>query len=457
MRYVNEANSVLSDAAKRAEYDRDEARGNHSPNNNVRGPNNVEVRSLRHQLAESERQRKQLKKKILHFQEEVDVAQDELADSKRLLLEKSRQNKQHQNEVNYLKSECDLLERKNQSHIQKINKYENKIEKISRSLREERQKSCDELARAGERAKQEIEHVKKFMSERSVCYRCNGEAATMEDCTLCEGTGAIQGLWTKCHICHGAGSFASISGEEESCLVCSSKGAREGIHSIPCFKCEGRGGGKDCNVCYKGVIKGFNLQLCPFCRGREGTCENCFGKAFVSCRCGPPCIGHKRNEFPKPPSSLQRRIGLENNDGDWSAKFLTRNWQTPLAPATGGFGGSGNASQPAPTQGTPFASEGNVAPPTPTSDFTSTTVFTPAPSFGGNTVDAAPLATCGTNPAAAAGGGAFSIGTGGLKQVSEGREKLSKGRRSSAKPARSTKKGNGNALFSGGDVFYKNI
>lgn len=187
------------------------------------------------------------------------------------------------------------------------------------------------MARCEEKAKQEVEHIKKLMSERSVCYLCNGEAISRDDCQVCNGNGAIQGIWTKCYNCDGKGSFTLIGGEEKSCTVCSSKGAREGIHTMKCFKCKGHE--KDCKVCYKGRIKGFNLKLCPLCGGK-GKCENCFGRAYVSCQCGPSCVGHKSNELLKPatPSSLQRKLLSVNSENgrDWRADFLTRNWLSPF-------------------------------------------------------------------------------------------------------------------------------
>mmetsp|Transcript_23044 Transcript_23044/g.42296 ORF Transcript_23044/g.42296 Transcript_23044/m.42296 type:complete len:401 (-) Transcript_23044:247-1449(-) len=355
MKLVNEAYRVLYDEAERARYDRED-RGNRGSNSN--GQNSAVVRSLKLQLAESEHKRcmlkqgqDKLKKKVIYLQdkvdvarEEADVAREELSLSKALQSVQNGKNKHLQaklhysgqeqkrieNEADYLKSENDLLERESQDHKRRIDLYENKVERSSRALREERLKSSDDLARAEEKAKEKLEHAKTLLSERSVCYRCNGEATSTEDCTLCEGNGAIQGIWTKCHNCDGTGSFTSIRGTEESCAVCSSKGAREGILSMTCFKCKGRRSVKDCSICYRGKIKGFNLKLCPFCRG-EGTCENCCERAYVSCQCGSSCVGHKPNEISKPttPSSLQRRIAL-GNERDWKANFLTRNWLSPL-------------------------------------------------------------------------------------------------------------------------------
>ncbi|KAL7529582.1 hypothetical protein ACHAXR_003037 [Thalassiosira sp. AJA248-18] len=337
MKYVNEAYQVLSDEVKRAMYD-SVGHGNHGSNYSGRDSSSAIVHSLKRQLAESDHKRAMLKRNVVSLRDEVDTLKEEVAVSNSILSEQNRLKKQMhhkhkkiQNEVDYLKSKNGLLEEENQDNKRQIDMYEGKIEKAGRALREERRKS-DDLARSEEKSKQKVEHVKKVMSERSVCYRCNGESISEEDCMVCKGHGAIQGFWTKCHNCNGAGSFITISGEEKSCELCSSKGARESKHSMICFKCKGRSNGKDCNVCYKGHIKGFNLQLCPLCRGK-GNCENCFGRAFVSCRCGPSCIGHKPNETVEPsnPSSLQRRLALVNeNERDWKANFLTRDWLSPL-------------------------------------------------------------------------------------------------------------------------------
>ena len=278
MRFLNQAKSVLSDGAGRAAYNRlldDESRGANA---------GKQVHRLRRQLTDSERKRQRLQQQVSDLQAEVADARAEVADaiaeaarSKLSLSEKKRESKQLQNRLKNLgqekkqlqdnanrfksernrlesdakrfQSERDRLGSENLANQRKISKYENKIDKANRALREERQASsdelaragerakqdiervkeemCDELARAGERAKQDIERVKEEMSERSVCYRCNGAAAARADCMLCEGTGAIHGLWTKCHLCNGAGSFISVGGRKQSCSACSAKGARK--------------------------------------------------------------------------------------------------------------------------------------------------------------------------------------------------------------------------------------
>ncbi|KAL7533182.1 hypothetical protein ACHAWF_004369 [Thalassiosira exigua] len=366
MKLVNEARDVLLDAAKKASYDREENRGNRGSNNH--SANDAQIRNLKQQLAESKRERTALQRKVINLQNEAYETQHELSEiqhelsetqyelsqSQSLLSETNRQSKKLKNKLHhseqekkriendntYLKKENDILERENRGYLNKIDVYENKMEKATRALREERQKSSEVLARSAEKAREQIEDVTRVLSERSVCYRCNGEA-TNTDC-LCKGSGAVQGSWTKCHACNGMGSYTSISGEEKQCSICSSKGAREGIYTLTCFKCKGRKESrKDCNVCYKGKIRGFNLQLCPFCKGEgERMCENCFGKAHVPCRCGILCKGHGCNEIPKALSSLQRELlALENDTRealedytreDWQAKFLTRNWEVNI-------------------------------------------------------------------------------------------------------------------------------
>jgi len=351
MKYINEAYGALSDKKKRAEYDRDQRRTDRGGNDIGRdSANAVALRRLKQQLENSEKKRAALMKNVFNLADEVDAAQEELSrskqESKSLLAEKGRQIKklQHdlrssgrekkriQDEVDYLKTESEILERENLGNKLRMEAYESKVEKVSRALREERRKSSDDVDRANERAREEVERVRNAMSERSACYRCNGDAATAEDCAVCEGSGAVQGIWTRCRNCDGTGSFSSVEGEKRSCALCSSKGAREGAFSVTCFKCGGRRNGKGCDVCYRGRIRGFNLQLCPFCRGEGDECENCFGRAYVSCRCGPSCVGHSRFEISKPASSLQMRLASanENVEHDWSAKFLTRNWKSPI-------------------------------------------------------------------------------------------------------------------------------
>lgn len=337
---------MLSDPRRRARYDREGENNqtNHgsTTSNSTSGQDSSSVRRLKKRVVSLERQ-------VSSLEREVDDTREDLAKSNSLLTEKERQMKQLQHKQKRIQNEIDfhtersaLLEDENRDQLRQIDIYERKIEKAGRELRDERRKS-DDLARAEEKARNDIEHVKRVMSERSVCYRCNGEAIDKDDCSICQGRGAIQGLWTKCHNCDGKGSYTSISGggEIESCTICNAKGAREGILSMPCFKCKGSKQGGGCSACYKGRIKGYNLQLCPICKGKElgggRECENCFGKAFVSCRCGPVCKGHKSNRIAKPstPSSLQRKLAImhkeeKEREQDWVSTFKTRNWLLPI-------------------------------------------------------------------------------------------------------------------------------
>eukprot|EP00571_Detonula_confervacea_P000532 CAMPEP_0172318438 /NCGR_PEP_ID=MMETSP1058-20130122/34879_1 /TAXON_ID=83371 /ORGANISM="Detonula confervacea, Strain CCMP 353" /LENGTH=303 /DNA_ID=CAMNT_0013033277 /DNA_START=296 /DNA_END=1208 /DNA_ORIENTATION=+ len=190
MKLVNEAYRVLSDEAERAKYDRED-RGNRGSGSNSNGQNSAVIRSLKLQLAESELKRcmlkqgqDKLKKKVIYLQDEVDVARDEadvareeLSLSKALQSAQNRNNKHLQaklhysgqeqkrieNEADYLKSENDLLERESQDHKRRMDLYENKVERSSRALREERLKSSDDLARAEEKAKEKVEHAKIFL------------------------------------------------------------------------------------------------------------------------------------------------------------------------------------------------------------------------------------------------------------------------------------------------------
>ena len=347
MKFVNEAHATLSDEVTREIYDMDIL--STCGNNDIhRGRNDSsKVNALKQKLVESEKKQRNLRAKIATLEGDMHNMREESLLSEKLLSEKNAQNKklQHkqqriENEVTFLKSEKESLEQENKDHKRQNEVYESKMERTARALREERRQSAgelaDQLARSEERAKGQVEELKKSMSDRSVCYQCDGKALNEEDCTLCHGHGAIQGLWTKCCNCHGTGSFTSISGDAEDCNLCSSRGAREGILTMTCFKCKGIAY-KDCNLCYKGKIRGFNIKLCPICRGaaNNGKCDNCTGKAYVSCQCGPGCKGHGPHEgkMPKGPSSLQRRLALEAEKGksDWSAIFMTRTgWKSPL-------------------------------------------------------------------------------------------------------------------------------
>lgn len=362
MRYINEAYEVLSDKSARASYDRNELLGQRGGNG--AGPDAAgaaQIRRLKQKLADSEKKRSLLLEKFVVLKDEVEEAREELdeaheeleavreelSQSQSSAIEKARQIKKLkrklqasdqerrrlQNDVDHLRSENGLLDRENGENKRRMDVYENKVEKSNRTLREERRKATHDLARADERAQRELEDVREELSRRSVCYRCNGRAASAEDCAVCEGRGAVQGIWTRCHRCDGSGSVATIGGERKGCDLCDSRGAREGLFAQACFKCDGSGK-DDCDVCFGGKIRGFNIKLCPFCRGK-GECENCFGRAYVSCQCGPSCVGHTREEIATPiMSSLLKSLASANveqdDEQDWSAKFLTRNWISPI-------------------------------------------------------------------------------------------------------------------------------
>eukprot|EP00581_Thalassiosira_minuscula_P008452 CAMPEP_0183707980 /NCGR_PEP_ID=MMETSP0737-20130205/4383_1 /TAXON_ID=385413 /ORGANISM="Thalassiosira miniscula, Strain CCMP1093" /LENGTH=1413 /DNA_ID=CAMNT_0025935751 /DNA_START=74 /DNA_END=4315 /DNA_ORIENTATION=- len=97
------------------------------------------------------------------------------------------------------------------------------------------------------------------------------------------------------------------------------------------------------------------------------------------------------------------------------------------APAAGGFGFGNASTQPAapaaPTPGAAFAfGSSAAAAPNPTPGFAPAATPTPTPGFGGNAgFGATPSAMGGATPGAAAGGGAFSIGTGGPKRTPGGK------------------------------------
>jgi DnaJ-class molecular chaperone len=331
MQQINNAKEVLLDRSKRNEYDR-EIRNHQGGFGKTNSSNNsAKLRKLQQQLDASERKVAALQRSVIYLEEEKEYVFQELSDERQTHRHLQNTFKKMEKQMVTLKATKDHLEKENHDHTRRIDKYEGKMERISRELRDERRKYAKEVA-ANEEASKTLEKVERSLSLRSVCYRCDGKATTADDCIICQGNGAIQGLWTKCHSCGGMGSFSSIDGEDVSCIICSSTGAREGVHSMTCFSC--KGSAIDCNICYKGKIRGFNLQLCPLCNGRDAIrCENCHGKSFVSCQCGLQCRGHGPHQVNKvsSPSSLQRTLALQNGDeigNSWKAKFFSRNWNT---------------------------------------------------------------------------------------------------------------------------------
>ena len=357
MKLVNEAKACLCDERKRRAYNRELDNPSTNNNNDYRprgfggGDNSAEVNNLRRQLAESQRKQsilkqenKSLRKKVSNLQDQAVDVQEQLVTSNSLYLEKNRQvkelkhkQKRLDNEVKFHKQQSKLLENEKNDQHKQITKYEEKIEKAVRNLREERRKS-DGLVIEKEKAEETI----KKLSERSVCYRCNGQAVCENDCDVCFGSGAIEGEWTRCHMCDGKGEYTSLNGEKISCELCSGKGAKEGCHDMTCFKCKGMNNKKgflfggncnvNCSVCYGGRIRGFNLMLCPLCEGK-GECENCFGNGFVSCKCGLSCKGHSPNKLVKPSFSFKEglhKLLLNEKKPDWEAKFLSRWNESPF-------------------------------------------------------------------------------------------------------------------------------
>eukprot|EP00578_Thalassiosira_sp_NH16_P017879 CAMPEP_0181127858 /NCGR_PEP_ID=MMETSP1071-20121207/28430_1 /TAXON_ID=35127 /ORGANISM="Thalassiosira sp., Strain NH16" /LENGTH=375 /DNA_ID=CAMNT_0023213641 /DNA_START=275 /DNA_END=1399 /DNA_ORIENTATION=+ len=162
-----------------------------------------EVDHLKSEKDLLERENQDQKRQIDVYEDKMDRNSRALMDERRKASDdfarselKAKQKIEHiKKEVDHLKSEKDLLERENQDQKRQIDVYEDKMDRNSRALMDERRKASDDFARSELKAKQKIEHIKKVTSERSVCYRCNGKSVSKEDCTVCNGNGAILGLW----------------------------------------------------------------------------------------------------------------------------------------------------------------------------------------------------------------------------------------------------------------------
>ena len=350
MQQINTAKEILLDRSKRSIYDSGELL-NHQNEQSSRGSSSYEVRRLRTEVASLQQQLNTSERKLANVQRSQvnmrnrlndleytnDILEDDLSNEKRSHKQLQNKHKKIEKQLTTLRTTNARLEKENRDHTRRIDKYEGKMERISRELREERRDFSTKLAAEKEDANTKMQAMKKVLSKVSVCYQCDGKATSVESCGNCKGSGAIQGLWTKCHNCKGYGYFSSINGEKVSCTICSGKGAREGMLTITCFKCKGKKN-RNCNVCIKGKIRGFNYKLCPICTGKDADeCENCHGRACVTCQCGSECKGHRLNQISKveASSSLQRSLTLVPGNGngkpntgesDWKARFLSRNW-----------------------------------------------------------------------------------------------------------------------------------
>ena len=350
MQQINNAKETLLDQSKRSAYDHVELRNHQSDSYNSRnGSSSREVRRLRSQLSAAQQELTQSKRELTtlrrshanltrrnhNLESKNDVMSQRLSveELEHKILQDKYKKVEKQNIK--LKTTNQNLESEKVEQACRIDTYEVKMDRISRELREERKQSSFRMAIEKEKFDNTITGMQNTLSIRSVCYRCDGKAACAASCSLCGGSGAVEGRWTKCHNCDGAGSYLTLDGKDVSCTLCFSKGAREGLFTMTCFKCKGKNDG-DCKVCYKGKLRGFNLKLCPICNGESADgvkkCENCHGRAYVSCQCGSWCKGHtafQRSE-PATPSSLQRVLALKNGDEEmssyWKAKFLSRNW-----------------------------------------------------------------------------------------------------------------------------------
>lgn len=340
MQQINAAKDILLDRTTRYKYDNGDLINHQRGRNiNTHGSSSHEVRRLQAQLADVQRQLSASERRCVNLQQSQANLKNKVRNlehgNQNIQHELSAEKQQHktlQSKMRTIKATTDRLERENQENKRLIDKYDVKMERISRELRDERVSSAKKLADAQEKATRKILQIERSMTARSVCYQCDGKSTSALDCGLCGGVGALHGIWTRCHSCSGTGTFASVDGKRViGCDACSSKGAREGVLDTTCFKCKGDMK-QNCSICFKGKIRGFNLKLCPICNGKEpNDCINCLGRAYVSCKCGSGCKGHGPNQISKPvnPSSLQRTLAL-GNEGDestgWKAKFFSRNW-----------------------------------------------------------------------------------------------------------------------------------
>lgn len=317
MQKMNEAKEVLLDDAKRREYDAGELRDHQMGRSNA---NAIEIRRqlsvVQIQLRESQRQHAETQQKYYSLNRENRDLKADLYDKDRSIKDKDWKIQSSDQRIRdleavtrykdqqraYLEQEKESLTKKNHNQSRHISSLEGKISWLNRTVKKE--------------------------SSKSVCYRCDGKAVG-NNCSLCLGSGVVQGIWTKCLSCSGVGSFQTLKGHQEvKCDICYGVGARKGVLSVVCFKCEGDTN-QECSVCYKGKLRGFNIRLCPFCGGQDANCENCLGRAYVSCRCGAVCKGHGPKEVTF--SSLQQCLfasGANKENGNWKGFHFT-SWKTP--------------------------------------------------------------------------------------------------------------------------------
>ena len=345
MKKINEVYAILSDETKRRSYDRDLRLGGTNNNGQYESDEYYEeqIEYYQQRLRTSEQKLRTSEQKLRNSQSKNQELRDQLSDINNALADvrassKSLTKKLKQAESKHQQTEKQtkkFYQTENDNLQESLNKAQSENDDLLTHMNdlldlhdEEKKNAIKAMYDEKQKAIERLEKVKKSMLARSICYTCDGEGG--DDCTTCKGKGSVQGKFTKCHNCNGAGTFTSLQqeGKQVNCLACFSKGAKEGCVQIRCFKCKGDKDKKiDCNICHKGKIRGFSLKPCPFCVG-DG-CMNCVDKGYVKSQYsyGDVHNGHTAGKMfvstVSSPSSLQMKLKEKrDNDDDWLGRFM---------------------------------------------------------------------------------------------------------------------------------------